>query len=356
MNACLRDGTPRNQFEAVVFYTGGTPRRILNESMTSKRILTATGAARRRVWAALVASCLALGAPGVAAVAAGGTYQATVPLAGATEADRAAAFADALKVAAVRASGRPEAASAPRVVAAAADPRSYIQQYSTTAERMLRVGFDARSFEQLLQQAGLPLWPAERPATTVLMILPGTGRAITAGERPPERLELERAADARGVPLAWPGGVVDPAEARDRVAAGGTTLLALPGTSGGWDWTFAHAGEVAGAQGSATAGAGLAADRLAARYATPATRSLNEVSIVVSGVQGVRDYAALVQYLEGLSLVRSVEVRELSGDTLRLQLGVRGDLDLLRRIFTLDGRMRSAASETAGAPDFDWQS
>lgn len=320
--------------------------------MTSKRILTATGAARRRGGRGLAIACLGVFLPWAAGVAAD-VYQATVPLTGATEADRATAFAEALKVAAVRASGRPEAASAPRVVAAATDARSYLQQYSTTTDRMLRVGFDARALEQLLQQAGLPVWPAERPETTVLLILPGAARAVTALERAPERTELERAADARGVSLAWPSGVVDAAEARAQIAAGGTTLLAVP-AQGGWEWTFAHAGEVANARGGVAAGAALVADRLAARYATAATRSVNEVSIRVDGVQGVRDYAALTQYLEGLSLVRSVDVRELSGDGVRLQLAVRGDLDLLRSIFALHGRLQPAAA-ARGTPEFHWQ-
>ncbi len=86
-------------------------------------------------------------------------------------------------MAAVQASGRPEAASAPRVVAAAAEPDSYVQQYSTTADRMLKVGFDARAMEQLLQQAGLPLWPAERPATLVLLFMPVDRRRRVAPSR-----------------------------------------------------------------------------------------------------------------------------------------------------------------------------
>jgi hypothetical protein len=65
-----------------------------------------------------------------------------------------------------------------------------VQQYATTTDRMLKVGFDGRAIERLLQQAGLPLWPAERPATTILLFLPtfaGAARAVTAADRPPER-------------------------------------------------------------------------------------------------------------------------------------------------------------------------
>jgi hypothetical protein len=287
-------------------------------------------------------------------------YQAAVPLKGLTEADRNAGFGEALKVAAVRASGRREAASEPRIAAAAADSASYVQQYATTSDRLLKVGFDARAMEQLLQQAGLPLWPAERPATTVLLFVPsigGGGRAVLSSEHPTERTELERAAQVRGVPLNWPTDVVDPASARARAAAAGTTAAVLAGgpQSG---WTFGHAGQVATGQGGAASGLDLAADTLAQRYATAATRGRNVVDVRIVGLRNVGDYAALTRYLEALSLVRSVDVKQFAGDSASLQLGVRGDLELLRRIFALEGRLAPAErGETADTPgaDFAWQ-
>jgi hypothetical protein len=287
-------------------------------------------------------------------------YQAVVPLKGLTAADRNAAFGEALKTAAVQASGRLEAAAAPRVVAAAAKPEPYVQQYSTTADRMLKVGFDAGAMEQLLQQAGLPLWPAERPATLVLLFVPaiaGGARAVTAAERPPERVELERAARSRGVPLAWPVESLDAAGARARLSGPGPVLAGF-GAASGYDWSFAHAGQSGSARGGPVAGADLAADTLAARYAPASTRSLGTVVMRVGGLENVRAYAALTTYLEGLSLVRAVAVRELAGDTVLLELAVRGDLELLRRILALDSRLAPAPraeSSSAAAPEFLWQ-
>ena len=85
----------------------------------------------------------------VAAVAATGAradvalYQAAVPLKGTTAEDRSAALG---RGAAVRSRCGPRAAArlpttrpSPR-----ADPARYVQQYSTTADRMLKVGFDGR--------------------------------------------------------------------------------------------------------------------------------------------------------------------------------------------------------------------
>jgi hypothetical protein len=82
------------------------------------------------------------------------------------------------------------------------------------------------------------------------------------------------------------------------------------------------------------------------------------VVVRIGGLQDVRAYAALTTYLEGLSLVRDVAVRELAGDTVLVELAVRGDLELLRRIFALDSRLAPAPRAeppAADAPDFLWQ-
>jgi hypothetical protein len=236
-----------------------------------------------------------------------------------------------------------------------------VQQYSTTADRMLKVGFDATAMEQLLQQAGLPLWPAERPATLVLLFTPsvaGGARAVSAAEQTPERLEVERAARSRGLPLSWPAESVDAAGARVRLSGPGPVLVGSS-TGSGYEWSFAHAGQSVAARGGASAGTDLAADTLAARYAPASTRGLNSVVVRIGGLQDVRSYAALTSYLEGLSLIRGVTVRELAGDTVLFELAVRGDLELLGRIFALDSRLVPAPRSdppTPTAPDFLWQS
>ncbi len=290
-------------------------------------------------------------------------YQAYVPLQGATEADRTAAFGEALKVAAVRASGKKEAGAAPAIAKAAAAPAAYVQQYATTADRMLKVGFDGRALEQLLQQAGLPLWPAERPVTTVYLFvasIAGAARAVNTAEHPAERLELERAAQLRGVPLAWPAEMVHPAAAATRAAGAGSKSAVLLGAPQGsaYNWTFGHAGQAEREQGPPAAGIGLAADALAGRYAPGSTRSLSTIPVRIGGLADVRDYAALTHYLESLSLVRAASLRELSGSTAQFDLSVRGDLELLRRVVALDGRLAPAARAEGAvgeSPDFTWQ-
>jgi hypothetical protein len=257
-------------------------------------------------------------------------YEASVPLKGTTEADRAAGMAEALRAVAVKASGQREAADNP--VIASANPSKFVQRYSTTADRMLKVGFDARSTEQLLQQAGLPLWPAERPLTLV---------NAPVGDP----LELEAAAEWRGLPISWSSGAPAPAQA---------ALSGVPSGTG-FAWTFSHDGRTVLGRGSPADGVNLAADALAARYAPPSTRSSSGLTLRIGGMDDLRSYSGLLAYLRSLSLVRDVDVLSLEATVLTVQIVVRGDRELLARVAALDDHLQPVAPgelDAALAADF----
>lgn len=262
-------------------------------------------------------------------------YEITVPLSGTTEADRTAGLAAALRAVAVKVSGRRDAADDPAIVRA--NPDRYVQRYSMTEGPALKVGFDAAATEGLLQDAGLPIWPAERPLTSV--DAPAADRAA-----------LEAAAELRGLPIAWSPGATG--------GGGVTALLAGVPSGSGFAWTFTHAGASVSGSGSAADGVHLAADALAARYAPPSTRGTTRLSLRIGGMTGVREYAGLLDYLGSLSLVRDVEVGALEGDVVTLRVQVRGDRDLLAHIAALDGRLQPGAPAVDGAPgavDFVYQ-
>ena len=312
---------------------------------------------------AAVAFMLLLGLPpGAAADVA--IYQSIVPMPNGKD----AAFAEALRTTAVRASGRRDAGSNKVIASAAANPGRYVQEYSTTPDRYLKVGFEAQAIDRLLQQAGLPVWPLERPVTLVLLVVPSAGggsRAIVDGDRVPEKAEAERVAQARGLPIAWPGGTVSAASVRSTIAGGpdgevggssARPVLAGVASGGLVTWLFRQPGQAASASGSVEDGVDLAADSLAARYAPPSTRSNSSLTVRIGGVEDVRAYAGLIEYLKSLSLVRNISVSEMAGGVVTLELLVRGDLALLRRIVALDGRLQAGdqvpAEEGSVAVDF----
>lgn len=294
-------------------------------------------------------------------------YEAVVPLAGATAADRDAGFGAALRSAAVRASGRRDAGSNAVIAAAAADPARYVRQYSTTADHMLKVGFDAGAMDGLMQRARLPFWPVERPVTVVLLVVPsvaGGQRAVLASDRVPERVEVERAALARGLPITWPQTTVDAQQVRGILAGGAAVagewgaaaLLAGAGTGASIGWVFAEGGRAARGDGGLQEGVDLAADALAARYAPDSSREVATIAVRVGGVGDLRAYARLVEYLESLSMVRAVAVTGLEDGTLSLEVTLRGDRELLRRIAALGKHLAPADAAAEGAPaaDFDY--
>ena len=260
-------------------------------------------------------------------------YEVSVPLTGTTEADRAAGMAAALRAVAVKASGQREAADNPVIVAA--NPAKFVQRYSTTTDRMLKVGFDGRATEQLLQQAGLTLWPAERPLTLV---------NAPVGDP----LEFEAAAQWRGLPISWSAGAPAPADRAHAVLSG------VPSGSG-FAWTFTHDGRTVQARGSAADGVNLAADTLAARYAPPSTRSSSSLTLRIGGMDDLRSYSGLLAYLRSLSLVRDVDVLSLEATVITLRVVVRGDRELLARIAALEGRLQPVArGEPEAAPAVDF--
>jgi hypothetical protein len=279
---------------------------------------------------ACAAACIA---PAIARAGAP-LYEVAVPLKGATPEDRAAGMTEALRAVAVKASGKREAASSPAI--AGADPTKYVQRYSTTAEKTLKVGFDGRAIEQLLQQAGLPLWPAERPITVI--DAPAADRAV-----------MESVAQWRGLPVEWAAGPGAPPTSARRAA-----LVGLPSGSE-FAWTFTHDGRTTQARGPAEAGIHLAADTLAARYAPASTRSSSNLTLRVDGMDDLADYSGLLAYLRELSLVRGIEVESLEGTVITLRVVVRGDRELLGRIAALDGRLQPGsrgAEEGPAAVDF----
>jgi len=258
-------------------------------------------------------------------------YEVKVPLNGTSEAERATAFAEAMRAVAVRVSGRREAAANATVTAA--DPARHVQRYTSGSDKTLTVGFDGASVDRLLQQAGLTFWAAERPLTLV--------DVATA-----DRVAAVDAAQWRGLPIAWQAGA----------AAIGPAQAVLKGTPNGpqFDWSFSHAGETVQARGSLADGIHLAADTLAARYAPPSSRGNSSLVLRVAGMGDVRMYTGALAYLDSLSLVRSVAVEALEGDVVRLRVVVRGDRELLGRIATMDGKLQPVARGAEPAPEADF--
>jgi hypothetical protein len=261
-----------------------------------------------------------------------------------------AAFAEALRTVVIKVSGQRDAPA--RLGSALANPRQFVQRYGVTEDDVLQVGFDDVSIDRLLIEAGLPIWGRERPAVLVVLSLDEVGgHWASADVAPLDKERLEQAARARGLPLHW--GTLDSQDlnlldmgvgapsALVQIATrnGANAVLAGRGSrAGGLQWVLATIDGVSQTTGSLEDGVHLAADTFAKVFGAVGT-SLSEVNVDVSGIVDLDAYATTLNYLEQMTLVRTVAVEQVAGDTLRLRLAVRGDAETLQRAIALDHRL-----------------
>jgi hypothetical protein len=200
----------------------------------------------------------------------------------------------------------------------------------------------------------LPIWGRERPATLVILNIEGpAGEQWVSGETPPElRAGVEAAARERALPLIWAGlDSQDYAQAADAMGSSGVAGLletaqahganaALVGRVRGASvrWLLAWSEGADESVGGLDAGVHAAADAYAQVFAASGS-SLESVTIEVAGLNDLDAYAQTLNYLEKLTLVRSVALEQIAGDAMRFRLSVRGDAETLLRALALDRRL-----------------
>ena len=120
-------------------------------------------------------------------------------------------------------------------------------------------------------------------------------------------------------------------------------------------WTLLSDEGAAQASGGLEDGVHLAADTFARVFAASGS-SLGSVIVEVAGISDLDAYAATLNYLEGMTLVRGVALEQVTGEKMRFRLAVRGDAATLRRAIALDhrlvphGRGDGAAARPARVP------
>lgn len=285
-----------------------------------------------------------------AAVTVPDLYEISLPVGG----NRDAAFGDALKAVVVRVSGRRDAAV--RLGPALNNPRQYAQRFGVSSDNMLEVGFDSVSVDKLLTGAGLPVWGRERPQTLVLLNIQapdGSSYWIDNNANATDRDAVARAAKQRGLPIVWAD-----MDSQDRnqvetrapaallqVAARYNANAALLGmahrdATGGFavHWTLAAEDGQSESNGSIEDGVHLAADTFSRIYSASGS-SLDSVALEISGIGNLGSYAGTLNYLEAMTVVSTVALERVSGDTMHFRLAVRGDAAMLRRALALDGKL-----------------
>lgn len=310
-----------------------------------------------------------------------GLYDAEVPVSSQDLRERERALRAALLQVVVRVSGQRRVTPAGVLSAALQNPSRYVQEFRYAgateggdargrgAGQRLWVRFNPASTNELLRQAGLPVWGRARPTVIVWLALREAqgSRLVSAGEPAAVVASLRARAAARGVPLALP--TLDEAgqarllaadiaaERTDRAVQAsrryhaeavlvGRARERVPGI---WEsrWTLV-AGDaterfsVDGEQIEQVAGEGLdrAVDLLAARSARVATAPPvpapgagpgRSPELTVVGLSGFGEYARVRRYLEGVETVTAVRVVRMGAGGVTFHLTAEADRDALSR-------------------------
>jgi hypothetical protein len=310
-----------------------------------------------------------------------GLYEATVPLERDTQAQRAAAFREAMGIVLVRVTGNPVVLSDPQSASLISQSETYVQQFRRTREGNFWVGFDGEAVNRALIDLGLPIWGAERPSVLLLLALDkGAGERfiLSAEDELPDpgsdalREQLAVESELRGVPLVLP--LMD---AQDRsilsfneVWGGFDQALSEAGRRYGTDaillgrysfdapravrWTLYEGDQAQRWQGKIDQGVPGAGDRFAIRYAVATSAALEgEVGISIAAIENLVDYGRVLSYLESLTAVEAVSVRGIQGDQAVFGLRLRGNLENVDQAIRLGGLLRreQGPTTTPDSPD-----
>jgi hypothetical protein len=317
------------------------------------------------------------------------------------ERERQQGFSAGLREVLVKLSGRRDTLDNPVIARALGSPQSYVETYAYNtilpedplaqpgqpAQIELQVTFFQAGIQQLMSNAGIAIWPPNRPDTLLwITVQDELGERFRASDMPEEGGDLVAAirleASKRGVPLLLP--LLDLDDLRYlsieqlwnfdvnalRIASSryrSESILALRvfrSLSGDVsakavyifrdqvrEFDVLESPLEPFIEGSID----LVAANLASYYAIMLSGASNgveeQVLLTVDGVDSAPDYAGLVQYLNGLAVVSGVQVLGAKGASIELQLSTGGQARQLVETIALDRRLTALGEVTRNGPE-----
>ena len=321
-----------------------------------------------------------------------GLYSQQIPVTNDGEAERNRAFREAFAAVVVKVSGDPrwlENLAIERAIAQAqnyVEATSYIsesiqlpledntlpldsdeEQFYTAEQRIISVNFAAALINELLEDAGIPVWDDNRPSVLVWMVLQnsaGDREFLTAGSNPEIVKVMQDFAAARGLPIIFP--VLDFEDRRslsenmawnldeaaissaserygaDSILAGRLHFTASGELVGLWQFRFQEEAEVFDGFDSELQPylydpLNRITTQLASYFAIlPESIDGDTVRLRIDGIKNLNAYSSLLNYVENLGLVATVTTAEVYGERIELQLSLVGDTRQLYEQIALD--------------------
>lgn len=343
--------------------------------------------AAQALYTLVIAALLMMTAGLVQAAQVKGLYQASIPVADRSDAERKRAVADGFLQVLVRVSGDSAVAFQESVQTAAASAERYVVQYGyetrseseSPAGVYLNVQYDSNGINNLLRRNSLPLWSSNRPRILVWMAWEqGLDRElVNANSMPGPFQMLQQEGKRRGVTLRFadfdaddqalvslgdiwgmfPEPVLAASQhyqtpvvliAKVRETATAIQINGMLQLDGQPVWLEIARGDVA---------SGLrqlvdqVVDKVGARYALVTNGGAGEQIVLdVRDVSGLNDYAALTRYLDSLLALTTYRILAVQGERLQFLVTPASDLDALTQTFRIDRKLVEVADEPQPAP------
>ena len=295
-------------------------------------------------------------------------YETIKPVSGQSEIERNRVVRSSLATVFVRVTGDSAVLSRSAVKEALADAGRYVRSYyyrrGSEGEELLEVSFDAVALNSFLRRENIPLWGSTRPTTLMWIALEEGGKRQIIGNRSRDALtrvlreqELERGLnvllpvmdleDSANVQVADVWGLFESPLLKGAARYGASVVMAarvypennlysgrlalfLQGQRHYFDFSQLNVEQIAM----------LATDRLAsglaAIYAVVEQGQGGWVTVQVDGINSVKDYAGVLNYLRKLAIVREVGPARAKGTSLILQTKIDGDSSRLVNAIALE--------------------
>jgi len=307
-------------------------------------------------------------------------YQVTLKVDDQSQHQRQLAAQQAIEVVLLRIAGVDSAINAAPIKRAVTKASSYVQGFSyAPADESgfnLRLVFDATSVNKLLTDNSLPQWAFPRPEPLIWWVADtGAGKQMVALTDLVEDSQLlDEASNNRGFnfssPLLdledrlalganalWYNDINAIREASARYQSRYTVVARLAQVSSGWRVTFNMVSpegqttkdiRAADIETVFTEVANFTANSIAQATAIKSVVSSSSQSVkrvVVSGVLGFSDYAAVVDYLAQLTGVKSASVIQVEADRVYFDVQLSGEYERVKALIEAQGRLKSQPSD-----------
>lgn len=341
-------------------------------------------------------------------------YQVAVPVASQSGKELRRASSEGLATVFIRVSGNAAVTAEPGVRQAIRSAQKFTRQFryeskqvepgllsevtgtegldgSEPIEQIIAVlDFESELVNKTLREAGLALWPANRPSILVWMAVgDADGRRFAGTETDAQIIAaINESAVRRGLPVKlpaldledmvalsvedlWQMNTTSARAAAERYGADSLLLGKVSQLSNGdWlgSWQFLVNGQRVVLDGQAqnardyiAAGLDQVAEILAEQYAiVPVDIAGDGILLRLAGINSFIDYARAIAYLESVSAVRHANVVSIEGNNLIVRLTADGLLPQLQQAFALDKTLQTATDIYQGGYtielDYRWPS